>query len=217
MPSTMKIGILGTGEVGQALGRGFISRGHDVKMGSRDANNEKAKVWANKAGAKASVGTFTDAAKFGDVLAICTAWSGTKQALELAGPKNFEGKVVLDVTNPLTLASGKPELAVGHTNSGGEEIQRWLPGAKVVKVFNIVGNAHMCDPEFPGGPPDMFIAGNDADAKKIVSDICKSFGWPTIDIGGIEGARLLEPMCILWVRYAVANKSSNHAFKLLRK
>ena len=218
MSSTMKIGILGTGDVGQALGRGFVSRGHEVKMGSRDAKNEKAQAWAQKAGAKASVGTFADAAQFADVIAICTSWSGTQAALELAGAKNFAGKVVLDVTNPLKVEPGKPpSLALGHTDSGGEQVQRWLPNAKVVKVFNIVGNAHMVDPQFPGGPPDMFIAGNDDDAKKVVSEICKSFGWPTIDIGGIEGSRLLEPMCILWVQYAMRNKSFNHAFKLLRK
>jgi predicted dinucleotide-binding enzyme len=218
MPSTMKIGILGTGEVGQAMGRGFVSRGHDVKMGSRDAGNAKAQAWAKQAGAKASVGTFADAAKFGDAIALCTLWSATQQIIELAGPKNFEGKIVLDVTNPLGHEPGEPpSLAIGHTDSGGEQVQRWLPGAKVVKAFNTVGNAHMVDPQFPGGPPDMFIGGNDADAKKIVSDICKSFGWATIDVGGIEGSRLLEPMCILWVQYGIKNGTWNHAFKLLRK
>ena len=106
---------------------------------------------------------------------------------------------------------------LGHTDSGGEQVQRWLPGVNVVKAFNIVGHAHMVEPAFPGGPPDMFIAGNDADAKNTVTEILTAFGWSTIDAGGIEGARLLEPLCILWVGYGLATGTWNHAFKLLRK
>ena len=108
-------------------------------------------------------------------------------------------------------------LAVGHTDSAGEQVQRWLPSAYVVKAFNTVGYAHMFKPDFPGGPPDMFICGNDASAKKTVTGILQDFGWPTIDIGGIEGSRLLEPMCVLWVGYAMRTGGTNHAFKLLRK
>ncbi|HUK30920.1 MAG TPA: NAD(P)-binding domain-containing protein [Candidatus Acidoferrum sp.] len=214
----MKIGILGSGDVGQALGRGFISRGHEVKMGSRDANNEKAVAWAKQAGSRASTGVFADAARFGEVIVLATLWSGTENVLRLAGPENLAGKVLIDATNPLVFTPGAPpSLALGQTDSGGEQVQRWAPKARVVKAFNIVGHAHMVDPQFPGGPPDMFICGNDAAAKTAVTEILKSFGWPTIDIGGIEGARLLEPMCILWVLYAMRSKSTNHAFKLLRK
>lgn len=108
-------------------------------------------------------------------------------------------------------------LAFGHTDSGVEQLQRWLPGARVVKAFNIVGNAHMVDPDFPGGPPDIFICGDDADAKATVAGMCASFGWPAIDIGGLSGARVFEPMCILWVMYGIRAGSWNHAFKLLRK
>ncbi len=212
----MKIGILGSGDVGKALGRGFVSRGHEVKIGSRDP--KKLEGWVKETGAKASAGTFAEAAKFGDLVVLATLWSGTESAIGLAGKESFKGKIVIDATNPLQMnPNGPPSLAVGHTDSGGEQVQRWLPDAKVVKCFNIVGNAHMVDPSFPGGPPDMFIAGNDADAKAKVSEICKSFGWPTIDMGGIEGARLLEPMCIAWVLYAIKNKTWNHAFKMLRK
>ncbi len=215
----MKIGILGTGAVGQSLGTGFAGLGHQVKMGSRDPRNPKALAWVSKAGDKTSAGTFTDAAAFGEVIALATRWSGTEEVIRMANPKNFAGKVVMDVTNPLLMgnAGEPPALALGHNDSGGEQVQRWLPEARVVKVFNIVGNAHMVNPSFPGGPPDMFICGNDSSAKETVSGICKSFGWPVIDIGGIEGARVLEPLCILWVVFGMRTGSWNHAFKLLRK
>jgi len=136
----------------------------------------------------------------------------------MAGPENLAGKIVIDSTNPLLFSPGKPPaLALGHTDSGGEQVQRWLPESRVVKCFNTVGHAHMVHPDFPGGPPDMFLCGNEAGAKETVTGICREFGWPVIDIGGIEGARLLEPICILWVLYGIRTNSLNHAFKLLRK
>jgi predicted dinucleotide-binding enzyme len=214
----MKVGILGSGDVGQALGRGLVARGHEVKMGSRERINEKAAKWAAEAGAKASTGDFAEAARFGELVILATAWAGAENALRLAGAENLAGKVLMDVTNPLVFPSGgPPALALGHTDSGGEQVQRWVPKARVVKAFNSVGFAHMVDPKFPGGPPDMFISGNDADAKAAVADIVKSFGWGVIDVGGIEGARLLEPLCILWITYGMRTKSWNHAFKMLRR
>jgi hypothetical protein len=200
------------------LGNAFISLGHEVKMGSRDARNEKAVAWASTSGINASAGTFADAVKFGEVIVLALSWAGTENALKLAGVDNFEGKVVIDAINPLVFGPGGAlSLAVGHTDSAGEHVQRWLPSAHVVKAFNIVGYAHMFKPDFPGGPPDMFICGNDAAAKQTVTGILKDFGWPAIDIGGIEGARLLEPMCVLWVGYAMRVGNGSHAFKLLRK
>jgi predicted dinucleotide-binding enzyme len=214
----LKIGILGTGDVGRALGNAFIALGHEVKMGSRDAHNEKAVAWASTAGINASTGTFADTAKFADVIVLALLWSGAENALKLAGPESFSGKVVIDAINPLLFEPGKPlALAVGHTDSAGERVQRWLPSAHVVKAFNSVGYAHMFKPDFPGGPPDMFIAGNDAAAKRTVTGILTDFGWSTIDVGGIEGSRLLEPLCILWVGYGMRTGTWSHAFKLLRK
>jgi len=214
----MQVGILGTGDVGRALGRGFVQLGHQVKIGSRDANNEKVKTWAAEAGPAASTGSFADAAQFADLAVLCTLWSGTENALRIAGPQNLADKVLIDATNPLVFTSGAPpSLALGHTDSGGEQVQRWAPQARVVKAFNTVGNAHMFKPQFPGGPPVMFICGNDAGAKTKVTDILNAFAWTTIDIGGIEGARLLEPMCILWVLYGMRTNTWNHAFTLLRK
>lgn len=149
---------------------------------------------------------------------LALLWTGVENALKLAGAENFAGKVVIDATNPLHYESGKlPALTIGHTDSAGEQVQRWLPSARVVKAFNSVGFAHMFKPDFPGGPPDMFICGNDDSAKQTVTGILKDFGWPTIDIGGIEGSRVLEPLCILWVGYGLRTGTWNHAFKLLRK
>jgi predicted dinucleotide-binding enzyme len=213
----MKVGILGTGDVGRTLGIGFAKRGHEVRMGSRDADNPKLAEFVERAGPRASGGTFAEAAAFGDVVVLATRWSGTEDALKLAGAGTLAGKVVMDATNPLVFTPGAPPaLALGWTDSGGEQVQRWLPGAKVVKVYNTVGHALMVDPQLPGGPPDMFICGNDAGSKETVAGICADFGWPTIDIGGIEGSRLLEPLCILWVQYGIRAGNWTHAFKLLR-
>jgi len=215
----MKVGVLGTGDVGRRLGGGFVSRGHDVMIGSRDPSSEKVRDWLAQQNGRASAGTFAEAASFGELLVLPTKWDGTGNALELAGAQNFRGKVLIDATNPLRNEPGKPPgLALGHTDSGGEQVQRWVPDARVVKAFNIVGNPHMIDPDFPGGPPDMFICGNDANAKRQVTDICTSFGWQgATDIGGIEGARELEPLCILWVKYGFVTGGWNHAIKMLKK
>ena len=214
----MKIGVLGTGVVGSTLAGGFAALGHEVSVGTRDASSDKAKALAAKLGPKVAVVPFAEAASFAETGVLATLWSGTESAIRLAGPQHLAGKVVIDTTNPLVFAPGAaPELALGHRDSGGEQVQRWLPGARVVKAFNIVGNAHMVHPTFPGGPPDMFICGNDAPAKRTVTSLLKELGWPAIDIGGIEGARVLEPLCILWVLFGARTGSWNHAFKLLRK
>jgi 8-hydroxy-5-deazaflavin:NADPH oxidoreductase len=157
---------------------------------------------------------------FGEMIVIATSWDGTSNVIKMADPKNFAGKVVIDVTNPLAFSKGvPPRLAIGHTDSAGEIVQRLLPESKVVKAFNIVGNPHMVHPNFPqGGSPTMFICGNDKSAKKTITDsILIPFGWETIDIGGIEESRLLEPLALLWITYFFKTNTGNHAFKLLRK
>ncbi len=214
----MKIGVLGTGEVGKTLGGAFVALGHEVKMGSRDARNEKAVAWAKGLGAKASVGTFADAASFGELIVLATQGVANDAALRSAGAEKFRGKVVIDATNPLDSSKGfPPGLAVAGTDSGGEQVQRLLPGAEVVKAFNTMGSAHMFRPTFPGGPPDMFICGNSDGAKKKVAGILEQFGWGVIDLGGIQASRYLEPMCMAWVLYGARTNTWNHAFKLLRK
>ncbi len=214
----MKIGIVGSGDVGQSLASGFVKSGHATRIGSRDARNPKLTAWQNRTGSPGSIGTFSDAAEFGEVVVLATLGVATEQAIQLANPKNFSGKVVIDVTNPLVFhENAPPTLAVGFTDSQGERVQRWLPDAKVVKAFNTVGNAHFFKPRFPNGPPDMFICGDDSSAKETVAGLLGELGWPSIDVGGIEASRELEPMCILWVLSALRLGTWNLAFKLLRK
>jgi predicted dinucleotide-binding enzyme len=215
----MKIGILGTGEVGKVLGQAFAALGHEVKMGSREAKNEKALAWAKETGPMASTGTFADAAAFGDLVVLATLGVANESALTMAGHDRFRGKVVIDATNPLDFSKGAPSLAVSGNDSAGERVQKLLPDARVVKAFNTVGSLHMFRPEFPGGPPDMFVCGNDAEAKKQVAGILKDFGWGVIDVGAIESSRYLEAMCLVWVLFAFSSTPPtwNHAFKMLRK
>jgi predicted dinucleotide-binding enzyme len=213
----MKIGILGTGDVGQSLGKAFVATGHEVMMGGRETKNEKAEAWAQEMGSLASVGTFADAAKFCEIAVLATLGTAAEEAVKLAGTGNFHGKLVMDATNPLAFAPGKPpSLAISGDDSGGERVQRALPGAHVVKVFNTVGHNLMFRPELPGGPPDMFIAGNDEGAKERTRGILKDFGWETIDLGGIESSRYLEAMCVAWVLACARSNQWNAAFKLLR-
>jgi 8-hydroxy-5-deazaflavin:NADPH oxidoreductase len=214
----MKVGILGSGDVGRALGRAFVTLGHEVKLGSREPNNAKAIAWAKENGAKASAGTFAEVAEFGELVVLATLGTANEAVLKAAGPDHLAGKIVIDTTNPLShKPGGPPGLAVSGNDSGGEQAQRAAPKAHVVKAFNTVNNAHMFRPDFPGGPPDMFFCGNDEEAKKQVSVLLTEFGWNPVDIGGIESSRYLEAMCIVWVHYALKMGTWNHAFKMLRK
>jgi hypothetical protein len=210
----IKVGVLGSGDVGKAFARGFAGLGHEVKIGSRSP--EKLADFAKETKG-VTTGTFAEAAAFGDVIALATLGVATEDAIRLAGESNFNGKVVIDATNPLDFREKPPKLFVGTTDSLGERVQRWIPNARVVKAFNTVGNAFFVNPQFPNGPPDMFLAGNDAEAKKIVSQICQHWGWGVLDIGGIEGSRHLEPMCMVWVLHGVLSGSWTHAFKMLHR
>lgn len=216
----MKIGILGSGSVGKALGVGFATLGHDVMMGSREPDRDDVKEWRKSAGGKTASGTFAEAAAHAQLAVLATAWSGTENAIKLAKPENLAGKVVIDTTNPLDFsAPGKPPiLAVAGGNSAGEWVQRWAPQARVVKAFNIVGNPDMFRPSFADGPPTMFIAGNDESGKTEVRQVLEAFGWPdTVDLGGIEMARYLEPLAMVWIITYFRQGKGGHAFKLLRK
>lgn len=210
----MRVGILGSGVVGQALGRGFASRGYSVKVSSRTPDSKKLKEWVRKNGKNASTGTFAEAAAFGDLLVLAISGTAAEEAIDLAGKNNFEGKVLIDVTNALDFKGGSVGLFVGTADSLGERIQRMLPKARVVKCFNTVGNTQMVDPKHRDA--EMLICGNDEAAKNEVTRIVKEFGWKdVIEVGGIDGARWLEALVPLWVRVGTKLNKWDHVFKVL--
>jgi 8-hydroxy-5-deazaflavin:NADPH oxidoreductase len=215
----MKVGILGSGDVARTLGTGLVATGHEAKLGTGHPDQPALAEWATKSSPKGSIGSFAEAASFGEFVMVATRGVAAPEAIRAAGLLRFDGKVVIDVTNPLGPGpDGAPRLVTDSGKSNGEVIQELLPKAHVVKAFNIIGNAHMFHPTFPGGPPDMFICGNDADAKRTVERLLTEFGWPSvIDIGGIDGARELESLCVLWVKSGIQLNNWDIAFKLLRK
>lgn len=198
----MKIGILGTGMVGATLGSKLVSIGHEVKMGSRSPNNEKAVKWVNENGARASHGTFADAAAFGEVVFNCTAGTVSLAALASAGATNLKGKVLVDVANPLDFSKGMPpSLSVCNSDSLGEQIQRAFPNVRVVKALNTMNCTVMVEPSLVPGEHDAFVCGNDSEAKGKVIEILQSFGWKSIiDLGDITAARGTEMVLPIWLR-----------------
>lgn len=212
----MQVGILGSGTVGQTLGKGLVALGHHVMLGSRDPHSDKVQAWIARAGSGATSGDFAQTAAFGELVILAIAWSGVENALRLAGAANFEGKVLIDATNPLAATDHGLTLADTQEGSGAELIQRWVPGTKVVKAFNSVPAEFMIDATRAAELPDMFIAGNDGDAKAIVTDLLTSFKWPVIDLGDLTYARYLEALAMVWIRYMMMTGSRGHAFKLIR-
>jgi predicted dinucleotide-binding enzyme len=212
-----RIGVLGSGEVGRRLAEGFRSRGHEVMIGSRDPGKAELREWLSGDGAGIAAGTFAQTAAHGELLALAVLGNAAEQAIADAGPDNFSGKVVIDAMNPLDFSGGfPPKLSIAGEDSLGERIQRALPDAKVVKAFNTIGNPYFVDPRFSEGQPTMLIAGDDEGAKRTVTDVLSDFGWSdTVDIGGIEGSRELEAICIAWVKIGGARGAWDHGFKLL--
>src|SRR5262245_17219095 len=213
----MRIGVLGSGSVGTVLADGFLKHGHEVTRGSREP--AKFADWLAKAGPRARTGTFAEAATWAEVVILAVKGEAAESVLDLAGADALAGKVVIDTSNPI--ASSPPVNGVLRyfttlEDSLMERLQRRVPGARFVKAFSIVGNALMVDPELPGGPPTMFICGNDADAKHAVRGILERFGWISEDLGGVEAARAIEPLCILWCIPGFQGRGWTHALKLLR-
>ncbi len=216
----MKHAVLGTGTVGQTIATKLVSRGHEVRMGARDAANEKAAAWAKGAGAKASHGTFSDAAAFGEVIWNCTKGEGSLEALRAAGAANLRGKPLLDLSNPLDFSKGfPPTLSVCNHDSLAEQIQRAFPEAKVVKTLNTLTAALMVDPrKLGGGDHDVFVSANDAGAKQVATAILEEdFGWQRIlDLGDLTSARGTEAWLLLWTRLYGALGHANHNLKIVR-
>jgi predicted dinucleotide-binding enzyme len=212
-----KVGVLGSGEVGRRLAAAFRDRGHEVVIGSRDPAKAELRDWVAGDGAGITPGTFAEAATFGELVVLAVLGNAAQEAIEQAGPANFAGKVLIDTTNPLDFSKGfPPGLSISGADSLGETVQRLLPDARVVKAFNTIGNPYFADPVIAGDRPTMLIAGDDEQAKRAVEGVLSSFGWPpAVDIGGIEGSRELEALCILWVKIGGARGAWDHGFKLL--
>lgn len=211
----MKVGILGSGDVGKALTGGFLKHGHEVMLGTRTP--AKLADWATQ-NPKARVGSFADAAKFAELVVLAVKGTVAADALRAAGAENIARKPVIDATNPIADAPPSNGVLRFFTNldeSLMERLQREFDNVRFVKAFNSVGNACMVNPQFKGGKPTMFICGNDEEAKKIVSEILDQFGWETADMGKAEAARAIEPLCMLWCIPGFLRNDWVHAFKLL--
>ena len=215
----MKIGIIGSGIVGRVLGSAFLSEKNEVMLGTRNTSKDEVVKWKNE-NSHGKVGTFEETAKFGELLVIATAGAAAEEAINLAGKENFRNKVVIDTTNPISHekppVNGVLSYFTTPNESLMERIQKLIPDARIVKAFNSVGNAFMYKPKFPDGKPTMFICGNDDGAKKIVTDILTAFGHETEDMGKVEAARAIEPLCILWCIPGFIKNQWTHAFKLLK-
>ena len=213
----MKIGIIGSGVVAQTLGAGFRKHGHEVELGTRDPS--KLQEWATQHSG-VQIGSFADAAKFGEVVVLAVGGSAALEAAQLAGADNLAGKTVIDACNPI--GSGPPVNGVlsyftATNDSLMERLQKAFPAAHFVKAFNSVGSAQMVNPQFAGGAPTMFICGDDAESKKTVAKLLDQFGWETEDMGAVEAARAIEPLCRLWCIPGLGKGDwSPRAFKLLR-
>jgi 8-hydroxy-5-deazaflavin:NADPH oxidoreductase len=211
-----KIGILGSGQVAQSLAVGFIRHGYDVMVGSRDTS--KLEAWQHK-NSQAQLGSFQDAARFGENIVLAVKGSAAESLVKSLSP-HLAGKVVLDTTNPI--ADSPPDNGVLKyfttlDNSLMEKLQTIVPGANFVKVFSIVGNKLMVNPMLPGGRATMFICGNNEEAKKEVTRILDQFGWDAEDMGRIEAARAIEPLCMLWCIPGLLKNQWTHAFKLVKQ
>jgi len=218
MDGTVRIGILGTGVVGQTIGGKLVALGHEVKLGSRTATNEKAAKWVAQHGASASQGTFAEAASFGEMVFNCTSGTVSLDALRSAGSANLARKVLVDVANPLDFSHGMPPtLSVCNSDSLGEQIQREFPDAKVVKTLNTMNTGVMVSPSSVPGDHDVFLCGNDADAKSRVSELLRAFGWRTIvDLGDISAARGVEMLLPIWLRLMGTFKTATFNFHIAR-
>lgn len=213
-----KIGVIGSGEVGKALGNGFLKYGYEVMIGSRDVS--KLNEWKQKGGENAKTGSFSDTAKFGELIVLAAAGTAAAEALKLAGEENLKDKIIIDTTNPIAAAppvNGVVQYFTDFSESLMEKLQKQVPDAHFVKAFNSIGSGLMVNPDFGGTKPTMFICGNDADAKKEVSEILEKFGFEVEDMGMAESARSIEPLAMLWCSPGFLRNDWNHAFKLLKK
>jgi predicted dinucleotide-binding enzyme len=213
----MKIGVLGSGTVAQTLAGGFLKHGYEVMVGTRDA--AKLAEWRGQ-NPKAHVGSFSETAAFGEALVLAVKGTAAAEALRAAGSKNLTGKLVMDACNPIADQPPKKGVLRFFTaldDSLMERLQEEFPQARLVKAFNSVGAPRMVNPEFKAGRPTMFICGDDPNAKATATRILDDFGWETADMGAVEAARAIEPLCMLWCIPGFLHNQWTHAFKLLKE
>lgn len=213
-----KVGVLGSGQVGETLANGFIRHGYRVMRGSREP--EKLNAWKSKVEGKGEVGSFADAARFADIVVLAVKGSAAESVLDLAGLANLADKPVFDATNPIADAppqNGVIQFFTGPNESLMERLQAKAPKARLVKVFSCVGNAFMVNPSFDGQKPSMFICGSNAEAKQKAREVLERFGWEVEDFGDVQSARAIEPLCMLWCIPGMRGGGWSHAFKLLKK
>jgi predicted dinucleotide-binding enzyme len=208
-----RYGVIGSGDVGKALARGLARHGHDVRIGSRDGR--KLAAWSGEQGI--AEGTFAAVAEHGELVVLAVAGGAAEEAVKGVA-RSLAGKVVIDATNPIggPPVNGILPLFTGSNESLMERLQQAVPAARFVKAFSCVGNALMVDPRLPGGRPTMFIAGNDAAAKAQVTALLDQLGWDAEDVGGVEGARAIEPLCRLWCAPGFLRNDWAHAYRVLR-
>ncbi|MDO8265580.1 MAG: NADPH-dependent F420 reductase [Candidatus Saccharibacteria bacterium] len=214
----MKISVIGSGDVGQALAKGLVEAGHRVMIGTRDTEKKDLK-WTKKHQKEIlSVGSFAEAADFGEMSVLAVAWHAAENVLAIIRPE-LSGKIVIDLTNPLLFSDDEsPTLSVGHNMSAGEMVQQTLSDSHVVKTLNTINYRNMVKPQFKDGTPTMFMCGNNESAKAHVTELLTELGWVDIqDIGSIEKSRLLEPLCLLWIEYGAKNSTWEHAFSVIKK
>lgn len=214
----MRIGVLGSGDVGRALANGFIKHGYEVMIGTRHPH--KLSEWQARAGRSGRVGGFAEAAAFGEIVVLAVKGAAAIETLKMAGAENVKGKIVIDTTNPLADAppvNGVLQFFTSLDNSLMEQLQAAFAAARFVKAFSIIGNALMVNPDFGGLKPTMFICGNDPGAKMEVGRILDLFGFEVEDLGGVEAARAIEPLCILWCLPGFLRNEWRHALKLLKQ
>jgi hypothetical protein len=213
-----KIGIVGSGIVGQTLANGFVKHGYDVMIATNTAS--KREELKSKTNGKAKIGSFEEAAKFGQVVVLATKGAAAEAALKAAGMANLTGKTVIDTTNPIADApplNGVLQYFTLQNESLMERLQKLAPEARFVKSFSCIGNAFMVNPDFNGVKPTMFICGNHEGAKSEVKTILDQFGFDVADMGAVEAARAIEPLCILWCIPGFLSNSWTHAFRLLKR
>lgn len=209
----MKIGIIGTGNVGSALGKGWANKGHMILFGTRQPESEKVKKLLAEVGERATAVTIPAAIQQANVIVLATPWNVLAQVTQSVN--DWRGKIVIDATNPI--APGF-QLAVGYTTSAAEQLAAHLPGASVVKAFNTTGSENMADPLYDGEPITMFICGDDVEAKATVTELAEALGFDVADVGGLDMARLIEPMAMVWINLAIKQGlGRNIAFKLVRR